>query len=198
MLQWLRVIGWLACVAYSTVPAFWLMIHPFAQKWRAWRHSPYLLLLPAWMTMWAAVASVTSPWRTVLLYHTNWSWIAGLALFATGLCIHSQSLKNFSAKQLGGVPELHRANREQRLITTGIRSRVRHPVYLAYLCEMSGVSIATGLAVCWWLTAFAVISGAVMIRMEDAELEKRFGEDYRAYRSSVPAILPRVFPQRQL
>jgi protein-S-isoprenylcysteine O-methyltransferase Ste14 len=32
----------------------------------------------------------------------------------------------------------------------------------------------------------------VMIRMEDAELEKRFGEEYRHYRSTVPAVLPRV------
>ena len=192
MFYWLELIGWLACVAYSTIPAFWLMIHPFAQKWRALRHSPYLVLLPAWMAMWAAVAFVTHPWRTVLLYHTHWSWIAGLVVFTTGLSIHSQSLKNFSAKQLGGVPELQSANRDQRLITTGIRSRVRHPVYLAYLCEMLGLSVGTGLAVCWGLTAFAVVSGAVMIRMEDAELEERFGEEYRNYEGNVPAILPKL------
>ncbi len=142
--------------------------------------------------MWAAVAFVTHPWRTVLLYGTHWSWIPGLALFTTGLSIHGQSLKNFSAKQLGGVPELQSANRDQRLITTGIRSRVRHPVYLAYLCEMLGLSVGTGLAVCWGLTAFAVVSGAVMIRMEDAELEERFGEEYRNYEGNVPAILPKL------
>jgi protein-S-isoprenylcysteine O-methyltransferase Ste14 len=59
-------------------------------------------------------------------------------------------------------------------------------------------SAGTGLAVCWLLTAFAVITGAVMIRMEDAELEKRFGDSYRGYRRSVPAVLPRVFSPRQL
>jgi protein-S-isoprenylcysteine O-methyltransferase Ste14 len=37
-----------------------------------------------------------------------------------------------------------------------------------------------------------------MIRMEDAELEERFGNSYRAYRRSVPAVLPRVFAHRQL
>jgi protein-S-isoprenylcysteine O-methyltransferase Ste14 len=57
---------------------------------------------------------------------------------------------------------------------------------------MLGWSAGTGLAVCWALTGFAVITGAVMIRMEDAELEKRFGEKYAAYRKSVPAVLPRV------
>ena len=65
-------------------------------------------------------------------------------------------------------------------------------MYLGHLCEMLGWSAGTGLAVCWLLTGFAVITGALMIRMEDAELEKRFGEEYAAYRKRVPAVLPRL------
>jgi methanethiol S-methyltransferase len=82
--------------------------------------------------------------------------------------------------------------REQRLVTTGIRSRVRHPVYLGHLCEMAAWSVGTGLVVCWSLTAFAVITGAMMIRMEEAELEKRFGEAFAEYRRSVGAVLPKA------
>ena len=52
-------------------------------------------------------------------------------------------------------------------------------------------SVGTGLAVCYALTAFAMVTGAVMIRMEDKELEQRFGDDYRNYRQEVPAVLPR-------
>ncbi len=77
-------------------------------------------------------------------------------------------------------------------MTSGIRARVRHPIYLGHLCEMLGWSMGTGLAVCYGLTAFAVVTGAVMIRMEDAELEHRFGEDYRTYRQEVPALLPKI------
>ncbi len=202
MRHWLQLIGWLACVVYSTIPAFWFMIHPFAERWRArhltYQRSPYLVLLPVWMAMWVVVALVTRPWRGILLYRSDWAWIAAVLLFACGLYLYSQSGKNFSAKQLGGLPEVHGRNREQRLVTDGIRSRVRHPVYLAHLCEMLAWSAGTGLAVCWALTAFAMVTGAVMIRMEDAELEKRFGDSYRTYRNSVPAVLPRVFAQRQL
>jgi protein-S-isoprenylcysteine O-methyltransferase Ste14 len=202
MRLWLQLIAWLACVAYSTIPAFWFMIHPFAERWRA-RHlssqrSPYMVLLPVWMVMWVVVALVTQPWRGILLYRSDWGWVAAALLFASGLYVYSQSGKNFSAKQLGGLPEVQGRNREQRLVTDGIRSRVRHPVYLAHLCEMLAWSAGTGLAVCWALTAFAMVTGAVMIRMEDAELEKRFGDSYRTYRSSVPGVLPRVFGQRQL
>jgi protein-S-isoprenylcysteine O-methyltransferase Ste14 len=198
MRHWLQIIGWLACLVYSTIPAFWLMIHPFAERWRTRRRSPFIVLLLAWMTMWVLVASVTWPWRGILLYRANWPWGAAALLFVCGLFLYSQAGKNFSAKQLGGLPEVHGGNRDQQLVTDGIRSRVRHPVYLAHLCEMLAWSVGTGIAVCWALTVVAVVTGALMIRMEDAELEKRFGDSYRAYRRSVPAVLPRVFAQRQL
>lgn len=199
MLHWFQTIGWLACVVYSTIPAFWLMIHPFAARWRMWHSSsrghygsPYLVLLPAWMMMWAAVALITRPWRNIPIYRTEWSWVAAALLFGCGFYVYSRSAGNFSAKQLGGLPEVHGSNPDQRLVTEGIRSRVRHPVYLAHACEMLAWSVGTGLLVCWGLLLFSVITGALMIRMEDEELEKRFGGAYRQYRESVPAILPRL------
>ena len=192
MREVLQTLGWLACVVYSTIPAFWFMIHPFAERWRARRRSPYRLLVPLWLAMWVVMALITSPWRKVALYPTPWAWIPAVPLFICGLYLYSRSGKNFSAKQLGGLPEVHGGNREQRLVTEGIRARVRHPVYLAHLCEMLAWSLGTGLAVCCGLTAFAMVTGAVMIRMEDAELEKRFGGEYAAYRRQVPAVLPRM------
>jgi protein-S-isoprenylcysteine O-methyltransferase Ste14 len=190
--EFLNIAGWLACVVYSTIPLFWLMIHPFADRWRARQRSPYRVLLPIWMTMWVAMALSTAPWSSVVLYRADWPWGLAVLSFATGFFIYSRSVKNFSAKQFGGLPEVLGRNREQRLVTDGIRARVRHPVYLAHLCQMLAWSFGTGLAVCWGLTAVAIITGAVMIRMEDAELEKRFGEVYRAYRNSVPAVIPRA------
>src|ERR1700733_39365 len=166
MLGSVQLIGWLACVVYSTIPAFWLMIHPFADRWRTRHRSPYILMLPAWLAMWVVVALATEPWRDVPLYRADWTWVVAALMFFGGLYIYSQSGKSFSAKQLGGLPEVHGANREQHLVTDGIRSRMRHPVYLAHLCEMLAWSVGTGLAVCWGLTAFAALAGAVMIRME--------------------------------
>jgi protein-S-isoprenylcysteine O-methyltransferase Ste14 len=53
-------------------------------------------------------------------------------------------------------------------------------------------SLGTGLAICWTLTAFAIATGAAMIAMEDKELKQRFGEEFIKYRSTVPAVLPRI------
>ena len=193
MLRWLNLFARLACVVYSTIPSFWLLIHPWAARWRQRRRSPYFILLPVWIGMWAAVGLITARWRVVALYSPPWLWIPACFLFATGIWLYRQSAKGFSAKQLGGIPELHPHSNEQRLVTTGIRARVRHPVYLAHLCEMLAWSVGTGLVVCYGLMAFAVVTGAVMIRMEDEELEKRFGEEYRRYTTQVAAVVPNKF-----
>jgi protein-S-isoprenylcysteine O-methyltransferase Ste14 len=142
--------------------------------------------------MWLLVATVTARWRRAPLYENRWAWIPAGALFCAGLVLYKLAHSGFSLSQLGGLPEIRPNHSHQRLVTTGIRARVRHPVYLGHLCEMLAWSVGTGLAVCWALTAFAIVTGAVMIRMEDAELEKRFIEEYRQYRSRVPAILPRI------
>jgi protein-S-isoprenylcysteine O-methyltransferase Ste14 len=188
----LRTLAWLACVVYSTIPCFWFLIHPWTDYWRSRRRSPYRVLLPAWIAMWIIAAFVTAPYRHSLLYNTPWTWIPAAALFATGVWLYSQSGKDFSAKQLGGVPEVIAEHREQRLVISGIRARIRHPVYLAHLCELCAWSIGSGLLVCYALTVFAMLTGALMIHMEDRELEQRFGDEYRTYRKTVSSILPRL------
>ena len=188
----LRTVGWLVCVVYSTIPSFWLMVHPRAHRWRARVRSPFRVLVPAWITMWIGVAALTGPWRKMSIYGAPWVWIPAALLFVTGIFIYSRSGTHFSWAQLGGLPEIRPNHRDDRLVTSGIRSRVRHPVYLAHLCEMLAWSIGTGLLVCWLLTAFAIATGAVMIRMEDAELERRFGQAFTQYRLHVGAVLPRL------
>lgn len=190
MSQFLNFFGWLACVIYSTIPSFWFIIHPRVEYWRSRQRSPYRVLLPYWVGLWIIMGGVTWPWHQIALYSRAWVWIPAGALFFTGFSIYKYATINFTPAQLGGLPEVHHGHGDQRLVTNGIRGRVRHPVYLGHLCEMLAWSIGTGLVVCYALTAFAIVTGAVMIRMEDAELEKRFGDAYRAYRGSVPAMLP--------
>src|SRR5215469_521739 len=188
----LHTLGWLACVVYSTIPLFWFMVHPRAHRWREKERSPFRVLVPAWLTMWVGIGAITGHWRSVALYSTVWSWIPAAFLFAIGVFIYSSSGAHFGWAQLGGLPEVRAHHREDRLVTAGIRARVRHPVYLGHLCEMLAWSIGTGLLVCWILTAFALGTGAVMIRMEDMELERRFGKEFLDYQGRVPAILPRI------
>lgn len=141
--------------------------------------------------MWVIVAAISARWRHLRLYHYFWAWLPAIALFASGLLLYKLARHNFSLAQLGGLPELL-PGREQLLSTIGIRAHIRHPVYLAHLCEMLAWSLGSGLAVCWVLTAFAIVTGTIMIRAEETELEKRFGKEYADYRCSVPAVIPRI------
>ena len=177
-------------MVYSTIPAFWLVIHTRIDYWRSRRRLPYGFIVPGWIASWVVLALITMRWRGVLLYHSAWMWVPAIALFVVGFWLYREAGVNFGKQQLYGLSELKARGVEQRLVTTGIRAKVRHPVYLAHLCEMLAWSVGTGLAACYGLTTLAMVTGAVMIRKEDAELARRFGEEYRAYKAAVPAVFP--------
>jgi len=190
MFCWLRTVGWLLALVLSTVPSFWLLVHPRAESWRNRRGARFRILGPLWVAMWLAAGAITWPWRHVLLYDSPFSWLAAAPFFAAGSYLYYRGRARFSFAQLVGRPEVEGGGFEQRLVTTGIRARVRHPVYLGHLCELTAWGLGTGLIVIWGLAAFAVVTGAIMIRTEDAELERRFGEPYRQYRKATPAVIP--------
>ena len=189
------ITGWLACCIYATVPSFWIVIHPRANQWRE-RHQKrqpvYKILVPLWIGMWIACFALTYPLRGIALYRFRYSWAIAICFFAVGIFVYVKARRGFSPLQLSGHHEIQPERHEQRLVLTGVRQHVRHPIYLGHLLEMFAWSIGTGLLVCWALTVFAILTGIVMIRMEEKELTARFGEDYRAYQQRVPAILPKL------
>jgi protein-S-isoprenylcysteine O-methyltransferase Ste14 len=139
--------------------------------------------------MWVAAGLLTRPWRHALLYDARWPWIPAVFLFACGFYIYSRAHLSFD--QLIGRPEVQGQADDQGLVMTGIHARVRHPVYLGHLCELLGWSLGTGLVVVYGLTIFAVLTGAIMISLEERELEQRFGVAYRDYKTRVPSVIPK-------
>jgi protein-S-isoprenylcysteine O-methyltransferase Ste14 len=187
----LLTIGWIAGVAYSTVPTLWLMVHSRARRLGAMSREPLPIVGLVWAVPWIVIAGVTYPWRGVRLYSSKLAWIAGAALIATGLAIYAMARREFSTDQLLGRPELQPDRHEQRLVVGGIRARVRHPYYLGHLCELLGWTLGTGLAVLYVLLVFTIVTGAWMIRLEERELVERFGESYVEYRRRVPPLWPK-------
>src|SRR6202795_2929461 len=99
MMTLFRTVGWIACVVYSTIPSFWLLIHPRADLWRSRRRSPYRVLVPVWIAMWVLIAGLTAPWRSRLLYKNGWTWIPAGVLFCAGLWLYKLSHNRFSLTQ---------------------------------------------------------------------------------------------------
>lgn len=187
----LHTLGWLVVIVYATIPPFWLVIHPFTSYWRG-KRKPLLILGPVWAAMWLLAGLLTARWRHVTLYDTPLAWIPGLALLLTAWYVYAHAKRDFSTDQVIGRSELQPDRHEQRLVTTGLRGRVRHPLYLGHLLSMLGWTIGNGTVALYMLSAFGMVTGAWMLRSEERELEERFGDAYRDYRRRVPALLPRL------
>jgi protein-S-isoprenylcysteine O-methyltransferase Ste14 len=179
---------------YCTIPLFWLMTHPFVERWRKLGRRSYIFILPLWAVVIAIVFLIVWPFRFAHFYVTWLAWAPAAMLFFLGLWIYRAGLQSFHHTQASGLAELEPCKHRQQLVTTGIRSRVRHPIYLGHVFEILGLCVGTGLIALYMLAALAVLTGAVMIRVEDRELETRFGEEYREYRERVPAIVFKLKP----
>src|SRR5262245_18779499 len=149
----LLLIAWLASVLYGSIPLFWFAIHPFAAHWRRMQRSPYRWLLPLWLVIIAALAWVSWPWRDARIYSALWMWLPALALFAAGFNTYRGIRSDFGARKLSGEAELRPAEHEQRLVTTGLHARMRHPIYFAHLCNLAGCAFGSGLLVPFVLLA---------------------------------------------
>ena len=76
------------------------------------------------------------------------------------------------------------------LVTGGVYSVVRHPLYLFFVMEMTGFLLIRPNAVS--LAALILVIAAVMcrIRREDALLAETFGASFEEYRRRTKAVIP--------
>lgn len=194
MNQFLLILAWIAALIYATVPAYWLLVHPFVGFWRG-RGATLKGVGPLWMLLWIVAGLITHRWLDHFFYRSAWSLLA-LILLGTGLYIYSGARRQFSTDQVLGRAELEPGKHEQRLVTSGIRARVRHPYYLGHLLNLTALTVASGSLALFALWGFAVATGTLMIVLEERELVARFGDQYRAYQRRVPAVIPAIRNQR--
>lgn len=71
----------------------------------------------------------------------------------------------------------------RKLVTHGLYSRIRNPVYIFGAVAMAGFFMIVQRAVLWFLFAFLVVLQIVRARKEAQVLEAKFGDEYRAYRA---------------
>ena len=189
----LDVLGLLVGSVYCTIPLFWLVFHRFVDRWRRYGRRAYVAIIPAWGVFIATAFALGWPIRHLHLYDSKVPWVLGVLFILAGFSIYRSAWRGFDRAKISGMAELEPDRHDQRLMVTGIRTQVRHPIYLGHLCEAFGWTVGTGSVALCGLLAFVAVTGAIMIRMEDAELEARFGDLYREYRNRVPALLPK-FP----
>lgn len=108
--------------------------------------------------------------------------ITGFALIMAGLYLWIQAVI---------VEKINRKTHEGQLITTGVYSLVRNPVYTAFIFVFTGILLLTGniillgLPVFFW--AFLTI---LMKKTEEKWLKNKFGQEYQIYSSRVNRVIP--------
>lgn len=140
---------------------------------------PFLILVPAW-----EYAGFTGPLpRDSLL-----SWI-GLIAFTVGIAIQSIAmwqLRSFYTVRLG-------VRENQKLVTTGIYSTIRHPGYFSYLLSIAGI----GLSLSSLATLIFLLPIFLFLRSRIANEEKmmltEYGDSYRQYMLKTWHLIPFVY-----
>jgi protein-S-isoprenylcysteine O-methyltransferase Ste14 len=188
-------IAWVIGSVYATIPVLWLAIHPFVGYWRRRRGPVMPLIGMIWLAFIAFVLLLSFPWRDYRLYFGSgtwgwWSWLGWLILFALGLALY-RKVGSFGLARVLGQAEVRPEEHEQKLITTGIHGRVRHPIYLAHWIMLTAWTVGAGTVALLAMWLFASTSGIFLLRAEERELQSRFGAGWEEYTARVPMILPR-------
>ncbi len=118
-----------------------------------------------------------SPWSP--------TFAVGLGLIVAGLAVRSWAAGHLQ--------------RNRDLATSGPYAYLRDPLYLGRLLLLFGLGVMANRDVCYAMMAIGLILFFVdymprKLRKETARLEKRFGEQYRAYRAAVRSLVPRLRP----
>jgi protein-S-isoprenylcysteine O-methyltransferase Ste14 len=192
-----RVRHFLGVLTVTALPPgllFWLVIHPWAHRWR--KLGPirtYLIVVPP-VVAFGVVLFQLRDWILGADLGTHWSLIStALCLYGVTTWLELQYWRQLSIPTLIGVPELSRAEHfTGKLLKDGAYRMVRHPRYLS-----AGISIVANALIINSLGVYALIlflfpAGFVMLMFEERELVNRFGEEYRQYQREVPQVLPRV------
>lgn len=119
--------------------------------------------------------------------HTSgWQWAAGGVLVAIGEAIR------LAGVAAAGTVTRRRSRNVQRLVTYGIFSWVRNPLYVGNFLAWMGFAVISG--VFWFLPVAAIVFAieyTLIVRYEEGVLESIFGAEYLDYKRRTPRWLPR-------
>jgi protein-S-isoprenylcysteine O-methyltransferase Ste14 len=183
-----------ALLLVTLVPAvllYWLLLHAMLPVWRHWG------VVASQVVLWGAVAALAA-----LLYAGRGVFLAGdfgfhplpaavgIVLLAGAIVFRLQIERHLPWRVQLGLPEIDPVGHRQELVTSGPYAHVRHPRYGQILLALAGWALLANypagyLAALLWIPLMLVI-----VRLEEAELLRRFGGAYHEYGRHVARFWP--------
>lgn len=114
------------------------------------------------------------------------------------MVVLGELIRIYSVSFIGTVSRTRSDSLGQKLVDTGPFAIVRNPLYVGNFFVSVGFAVFSGK---FWVIALTIILFAVqyyfVVKYEESNLTKVFGEAYHNYRSRVPAFVPRNLPALQ-
>lgn len=176
----------------------WLLFYAlhslFASHWMKAkikiRQNIYRLIysILATLLFFAILILTASTYSLLIFAPNNISIYIGLMLSAVGLFVVKRAFRNYSLKAFLGIKS---EAENPELATTGIQSKLRHPVYLGTLLLLLGYFIFNPQISSLIIFISTCIYLPFGIRREEKKLTELFGEKYIAYKKVTPSLFPR-------
>jgi len=83
---------------------------------------------------------------------------------------------------IGGIVQLRSLENIDHLVTTGLFSKLRHPIYIGFICWILGWAIYHGAILSLVIGFLGIGNILYWRRLEEENLESWYGEAYRTYR----------------
>ena len=169
------------------IPIYWLILHPFNSFWRNRICAAFWV---AGLTAWTSGGVLLWIYRPLLLSAARPSWVAiaaGLVLIGIEVYLFLRVERELGSRRLVGHAELTGTG---EMFTAGLYAHVRHPRYSGMFCAIVGAALLGGTPRLWVVLGVWSVLALGVIRLEERELDARFGAAYAAYRKRVPALLP--------
>ena len=115
---------------------------------------------------------------------------SGYFLIGLGTVIVLFSFRYLSGMEFIGLKKM---TTENRLVTRGLHSRVRHPIYTGTVAILLGYFIYQPTDVIAVSVVVILVYLPIGIYFEERKLIEKFGDNYLSYKKKVPSIFPRFW-----
>jgi protein-S-isoprenylcysteine O-methyltransferase Ste14 len=183
-----------ALLLVTLVPAallYWLLLHSLLPVWRRLGISASQYLL------WAAVIAFAfffAAWRGELLrndYGLQPMLAAiGIIFLAGAIIFRLQLERHLPWRAQLGLPEIDPMGHPQKLVATGPYAHTRHPRYVQIFLALAGWALLANYSAGYIAALLWIPLMLVIVRLEEAELHRRFGGEYADYCDHVSRFWP--------
>jgi protein-S-isoprenylcysteine O-methyltransferase Ste14 len=185
------IIAVLLAISIPPAIAWWFVIHPFVDFWRkVGKPITYTLMTVLFL---GGVVGLFAIRDALVLTDLGTNWItvgAAAVLIIPALWLAVLRAKHLSFAILTGVPELDADGAGGVLLNEGIYSVIRHPRYVEVVLGTFAYAAFANYLGGYIIALLTIPAVHAIVVLEEEELAARFGEQYEAYRASVPRYVP--------